>query len=136
MFTDDYATYNTKKSIVIVSCDEIFSSTVKMRLEANGYKASTIHKTILNKDVIDNIKPDLLLYDLNDLKDNNDNKQACTQLSSIDKIKIIYFGTRQDIKHKWSALSNGLAGFVEIPYQSDELLSQIENALLTNSLCE
>ena len=131
---NDTTTANIEKNILIISCDCTFSDTVKMRLKANGYHAKAALESQLSNKLINSFKPDLLLYDLNNEQGNEVHQLIEDyELNSLNKIKTIYFGTKQDAKYKWSALSKGLAGFIEKPYQSDELLSQVENALLTET---
>lgn len=128
-----YKTSKSSKLILIIGNDDEFNYAVKMRLEKNGYKTIDTLKTDLTNDKVKDIQPDLLLYDIS--HDDNDctgDFIINTVFPNMENIKIIYFGTKQDTKYRWQALSDGSAGFIEKPYEPEELLSQISNAFLAD----
>jgi len=124
---------NNSKRILIVGNDRTFNNVVKMRLEKNNYKAQVSLETDLSNDVVNKMRPDLLLYDLSvDENMHTSDLPINSSFTSLENVKIIYFGTKQDTQYRWQAISDGSAGFIEKPYQAEELLSQVSNALLVN----
>lgn len=119
------------KSILIVGANQAFIDVVKIRLEDNGYRARAVLDLHLTNNLVKNMHPDLLLYDLSDENINILHRLEYHQsFPEIQQMKTIYFGTKQDVNFRWKALSNGLAGYIEKPYKPEELLYQIENALM------
>ena len=116
--------------IMIIDDDPVITELLKTRLESNGYKVVTASDAIQSVGKAYDEKPDLILLDYM--------LPAGDGLGVFDKLKqsvntkntpVIFITgyTREGLKDE--VMERGAKGFMEKPFESEELLAKIKEVL-------
>ncbi|MDP2044295.1 MAG: response regulator [Candidatus Omnitrophota bacterium] len=118
------------KKILIVDDDENIIQTLKMRLEANGYKIFTASNGVEGLEQAKEVGPDLIL--LNIMMPQLDGIMTTLKLKGIGRTKSIPVIIMTGIKEKEEmvlARHVGAADYITKPFEHDELLKKISKLL-------
>jgi DNA-binding response OmpR family regulator len=117
-----------KKKILVVDDEEDMATALKVRLKANGYDVilafdCTQAFTVANKET-----PDLILLDIMmPVEDGFAVAERLKQSAVTHRIPIIFLTGVQGAQEK--AFKLGASGYLMKPYQPEELMKAIHNAL-------
>ncbi len=118
------------KKILIVDDDENIIQTLKMRLEANGYKVFTASNGVEGLEQAKEVGPDLIL--LNIMMPRLDGIMTTLKLKGTEQIRSIPVIIMTGIKEKEEmvlARHVGAADYITKPFEHDELLKKISKLL-------
>lgn len=118
------------RKILIVDDDENIIQTLKMRLEANGYKVFTASNGVEGLEQAKEVGPDLIL--LNIMMPRLDGIMTTLKLKGIGLTKSIPVIIMTGIKEKEEmvlARHVGAADYITKPFEHDELLKKISKLL-------
>ena len=118
------------KKILIVDDDENIIQTLKMRLEANGYKVFTASNGVEGLEQAKEVGPDLIL--LNIMMPRLDGIMTTLKLKGTEQIRSIPVIIMTGIKEKEEmvlARHVGAADYITKPFEHDELLKKINKLL-------
>lgn len=122
---------NMHLTILIIEDEPDMATYLKDVLEDNGYTAYTAHQGIAGLQLIEDLKPDLVLLDL-ELPD-IDGRSICQKIiAEHPDIKIIMVTAHKNPSDIAQGLQIGADDYVTKPIDSDELLARI-NARFRNS---
>ena len=122
------------KRILVVDDDSRIASALAIRLEAAGYEVLTAINGLEGIDLVLNQKPDLIIMDI--WMPVGIGFSVAQRLRSLGLAGIpIIFMTASKLKGlKHAALKLGAAGFFEKPYEPEELLRAVSDALATKAV--
>src|ERR1035438_4902983 len=117
------------KSILIIEDDRNIARTLAIRLKSAGYKVTAAHDAPTGLDTAIKNPPDLVLLDICLPVGNCSTlaERIQTLLPSPNPIIFITAGKQAGFRQKANEL--GAAGYFEKPYEVEELLAAIQNAL-------
>lgn len=118
------------KKILVVDDDKKISKALAIRLKANGYEVHAAFDGLQAVSAARSFRPDLIVMDIN--------MPAGGGLSAAERIgdlvetagtPVIFITASKKDHHRIHARSLGATGFFEKPYDSEDLLSAIGDAL-------
>jgi len=121
-----------KKSILIVDDEPVIVMFVTARLRANGYEVITASGGFEALDLVRRYKPNLILLDI--MMPNMNGYEFLAALKKIPRTKsvpIIMFTAKVQKEDIDRAMALGAQDCVIKPFTPEELLSKIQNALVT-----
>jgi DNA-binding response OmpR family regulator len=121
---------NKKKKLLIVEDEKDLVEMVKFRLEASGYEATTAYDGQEGLDKAHKEKPDLIILDI--MLPKLDGYKVCRLLKFDEKYKnipIIMFTARAQESDKKTGEDVGADAYITKPFDSQVLLSKIEELL-------
>ena len=117
------------KSILIIEDDRKIAMALTLRIKSAGYEATTAYDALTGLNAAVKNPPDLVLLDIClPVGDGFDvSKKIQTLLPAPTPIIFITASKQPGFRQKANEL--GAAGYFEKPYESEELLAAIQNAL-------
>ena len=115
--------------IIIVDDEQDVVDTLKIRLEANGYKVSSTMGARSMKDITSS-RPDLILLDI--MMPDMDGFAVMRELkrdSELSKIPVIVLSAKPKQTMIELFGPEGISGYISKPFDSKQLLDEIEKAL-------
>ena len=121
------------KSILIIEDDRKIAMALALRIKSAGYEAATAYDALTGLNAAVKNPPDLVLLDIClPVGDGFDvSKKIQTLLPAPTPIIFITASKQPGFRQKANEL--GAAGYFEKPYESEELLAAIQNALNPSS---
>lgn len=122
---------NNQKSILIVEDDQNISRALSIRLRAAGYIVECAADALVAPQIAKGMKPDLLLLDV--ALPGGDGFEVAKRIDNMNlgkEIKKIYLTASKKPGLWRKAVDTNAHGFIEKPFNSPELLEQIQNAFI------
>ncbi len=119
-----------KKSILIVDDEFFLAETLKGRLEHNGYSVFYAENGAMALSVLEKTPCDLILMDA--IMPVMDGLEATKQIKAqkkLKKIPIIFLTVRARPEDRQAALSLGANDYITKPFESETLMSKVEEWL-------
>ena len=118
------------KKILIVEDDPKISLALSVRLKAQGYEVSTADNAISATSAASKAQPDLLLLDISMPGGNGFMAVELLQRNDITAdIPFIFLTASKQPGLREKALELGASAFFEKPYDAEQLLAAVEQAL-------
>jgi DNA-binding response OmpR family regulator len=117
------------KKILVIEDDRKIALALATRLKAAGYDTSLAYDAVTGVSSAMKLKPDLVLLDISMPAGDGFGvaKRIQTLVPSLTPIIFITASKQPDLRKKAQEL--GAAGFFEKPYDSEELINSIQQAL-------
>jgi DNA-binding response OmpR family regulator len=117
------------KKILIIEDDRKIAMTLTVRLKSAGYEATTAYDALTGVNVAVKDPPDLVLLDICLPVGNGFTVAEQIQTLVPTPIPIIFITASKQPSFRQRANELGAAGYFEKPYEAEELLAAIQNAL-------
>jgi DNA-binding response OmpR family regulator len=117
------------KSILIIEDDRKIAMALTLRLKSAGYESTTAYDALTGVDFAVKNPPDLLLLDICLPVDNGFTVAEKIQTLMPGPIPVIFITANKQPGFRQKANDLGAAGYFEKPYEAEELLAAIHNAL-------
>src|SRR3989442_11365717 len=121
------------KKILVVDDDVKIASALAIRLEAAGYEALTALNGLEGIDLILNQKPDLIIMDIWMPVGIGFSVAQRLRSLGLGTIPIIFMTASRLKGLRHAAIKLGAAGFFEKPYEPEQLLAAVSQALAAKS---
>jgi len=121
------------KRILVVEDDTKISSALVIRLEAAGYKTLTAIDGLEAIDLIVNQKPDLIIMDIWMPVGVGFSVAQRLRTLGLASIPVIFITASRIKGLRHAAIKLGAAGFFEKPYEPEQLLGAVAEALATRA---
>lgn len=117
------------KKILIVEDDEKVAKALEVRIRNSGYETAVVNDGYSGVSAVAKCPPDLMLLDIN--LPAGDGFSVAERIRSIatQPIPIIFITASRDPELRDRAKALGASGFVEKPYNPDQLITLLENTL-------
>jgi DNA-binding response OmpR family regulator len=117
------------KKILIIEDDRKIAMTLTVRLKSAGYEATTAYDALTGVNAAVKNPPDLVLLDICLPVGNGFTVAEQIQTLVPTPIPIIFITASKQPSFRQRANELGAAGYFEKPYEAEELLAAIQNAL-------
>ncbi len=122
-----------KKTIMVVEDDEQVRSILVKLVQKNGYLARTAGDGLEALQVLEELKPDLMIVDIMMPRlDGFDFVKAARFMKENRSIPIIFLTAKNDAKSMIEGINLGAKFFLTKPFQVPEVVSKIRKALNEN----
>ena len=113
--------------ILIVEDDEVIREELSILLTNNNYRVSSTIDFLNIKQVIKDVKPDLILLDIN--LPNTDGYEVINNIKKVTIKPVIFVTSRNKIEDELKSLKSGGYDFITKPYNKELLLLKIRKCL-------
>ena len=117
------------KNILIIEDDQKIAMALALRLKAAGYEATTAYDALTGLNAAVKNPPDLVLLDISMPAGNGFSVAEQIQTLIPTPTPIIFLTASKQPGFREKAKKLGAAGYFEKPYEAEELLGAIQNAL-------
>jgi DNA-binding response OmpR family regulator len=117
------------KNILIIEDDRKIAMALTLRIKSAGYEATTAYDTLSGVNAAIKNPPDLVLLDICLPVGNGFTVAEEIQTLVRTPIPIIFITASKQPGFRQKASELGAAGYFEKPYEAEELLAAIQNAL-------
>lgn len=117
------------KRILIVEDDEKLAKALEMRIRSSGFETTVVNDGYSGVSAVAKCPPDLMLLDIN--LPAGDGFSVAERIRSIvtQPIPIVFITASRDPEFRDRARALGASGFVEKPYNPDQLINLLETTL-------
>lgn len=118
------------KTVLVVDDEKNIVTMLSMNLRAHSYTVLPAYDGITALSVAQEQKPDIILLDV--MLPGMDGKEVCKRLKqevSTRTIPVIMISAKTQIQDKLDGLSYGASDYITKPFNIDELILKIENAI-------
>jgi DNA-binding response OmpR family regulator len=114
--------------ILAVDDDHDILKVLKANLELNGYEVSTADTWSKSREILDEVRPDLIILDV--MLPDGDGMEICRELrSQMPETPVIMLTARDKVSDKVIGLESGADDYVVKPFETIELLARIKACL-------
>jgi len=113
--------------ILVVDDDAMYTTMLRIILEAEGYTVTTIESGQRALEVLEQNEYDLILLDV--MMPDLDGLDLCRRIRATSHVPIIFVTVRSDVSERKLGLQAGADDYLAKPFDPDELLARIRALL-------